>query len=164
METGTISAYAYIPYDGFETDLYSEVFLTLEDKAYIMSKEYDELISSIETSVENKNKTVSMERFTLLQNEALSELSDRKQEYSEEIEKFNSVTANTLKAFYDRFDFISSISGELEGKSAAEQIEAFSDIIQEKRSEVLVSITALENIGIKEGKEYNLLSRSPFIS
>ena len=157
---GTISAYAYIPYDGFETDLYSEVFLTLEDKAYIMSKEYDELISSIETSVENKNKTVSMERFTLLQNEALSELSDRKQEYSEEIEKFNSVTANTLKAFYDRFDFISSISGELEGKSAAEQIEAFSDIIQEKRSEVLVSITALENIGIKEGKEYNLLSEA----
>ena len=61
--SGTVSTFLYVPEDAFLTEAYTEINLTLKDKAEIYSEEYDELIDKHEDEITTLAEEVVLERF-----------------------------------------------------------------------------------------------------
>ncbi|MBQ8407586.1 MAG: hypothetical protein IJY39_01840, partial [Clostridia bacterium] len=61
--SGTVSTFLYVPEDAFLTEAYTEINLTLKNKAEIYSEEYDELIDKHKDEITTLAEEVILERF-----------------------------------------------------------------------------------------------------
>ena len=77
---GKVNGYIYVPFDAFDSDYMTEVFVTMEEKYYVLSDEYNDYIDATEEGVENKTEEVVMARYHELVDEAQTELNDAQTE------------------------------------------------------------------------------------
>ena len=61
--SGTVSTFLYVPEDAFLTEAYTEINLTLKNKAEIYSEEYDELIDKHKDEITTLAEEVILKRF-----------------------------------------------------------------------------------------------------
>ncbi len=82
---GVLSAIMYIDISNFNTDYYTEAFITIEgaQDAPIYSSQYKEHVKKTETLIEDMANTQKYVRSDNIRNEALTELEDAKKELAE---------------------------------------------------------------------------------
>lgn len=83
LGNGTVDGFILIPEDGFDTDVYTELFLKTDAGGEIYSSEYNDRIDALAPALELLLENRAGERFSKLKSEAETELSDAKKEYSE---------------------------------------------------------------------------------
>ncbi len=84
LENGTVTGFVYIPYSGFNAELYSELFVTLDSKFDIFSNEYNELIEAYSNELANALESRADLRYEEIIIEANSAISDSQSEYDKE--------------------------------------------------------------------------------
>lgn len=63
MGTGALHSFLYLPSDNFESEVYTEINLTLTESAAMYSDEYDEIIEKYEADVTALTKRLASERY-----------------------------------------------------------------------------------------------------
>ena len=66
----------FMPLSSFDSEYMTEVFVTMEEKYYVLSDEYNDYIDATEEGVEDKTEEVVMARYTELVDDAQTELDD----------------------------------------------------------------------------------------
>ncbi len=83
LGNGTISAFLYLLPEGFDSEVYHEVYLTLTEKAPLLSEDYDKIVDKIRDKASDKNSEVSLARYSSLKSDAEGLLASAKAEYEE---------------------------------------------------------------------------------
>lgn len=78
---GTALGFMYIPAGGFNTDYYTEIFLSIPTNAEMYSKDYDLEVDSVRENVEDLLETRADMRFDSIYNEAKSKLDDAQAQF-----------------------------------------------------------------------------------
>ena len=83
LGTGSVMAFAYIPYEGFDCDYYTDIYVRLDTEGEIYSDEYQTGVEQYEDSMTHSGESQARERFETLVGDAESELDDGVAEYDE---------------------------------------------------------------------------------
>ena len=83
LGTGSVMAFAYIPYEGFDCDYYTDIYIRLDTEGEIYSDEYQTGVEQYEDSMTRSGESQARERFETLVGDARSELDDGIAEYDE---------------------------------------------------------------------------------
>ena len=83
LGTGSVMAFAYIPYEGFDCDYYTDIYIRLDTEGEIYSDEYQTGVEQYEDSMTHSGESQARERFETLVGDAESELDDGVAEYDE---------------------------------------------------------------------------------
>lgn len=84
LGSGRITAFLYMPMEGFDVDYFTEILVKFDEDYAIYSDEYDVFMDAKETQWEDLSETVSMARYDRVKSDAEAELADAKAEYEEE--------------------------------------------------------------------------------
>ena len=102
--TGSVNGYVLIPEEGFDSDIYYEIYITLNTEAAAYSKEYEDLYERIEPEVKALLEERADIRYTTLYSDAADEIAEGEEELSDGWKKYYRNKANTeqnLLAVYD---------------------------------------------------------------
>lgn len=91
---GTIYGFVYIPKDGFSMDYYTEAYLTLKDKNYLFSSEYDSLISSVKPAITDALEKRADIRYRKIVDDANDEAAGAETEYNSSLADYQSQKAD----------------------------------------------------------------------
>ena len=142
---GSVSGFAYIPADGFDTDYYTEIYLLLDRHYKIYSDEYKALIDSTEDEVTEAAEQQSERRYREIVEDAKKELADGRKEYRENYDKYLSekeeAEAELSASYQEILDGQAEIeqnksdldAQEKELKSGKQQVEAGFDELEKQR-------------------------------
>ncbi len=86
---GSISAFIFIPYDGFNVDYFSEIYITLTQKEYLYSDEYDALIEEYKDEIDEFAEERADLRYKQVYTDAEGEISDGEQELLDAKAEYN---------------------------------------------------------------------------
>lgn len=84
LGTGKISGFVYLPYEGFDTDCYTEIFVKFSEDYPLYSDAYDAFLDEKESVWEGYAKEAASARYERIVSEAEAELADARAEYEEE--------------------------------------------------------------------------------
>ena len=126
---GKINGYIYVPIDAFDSEYMTEVFVTMEEKYYVLSDEYNDYIDATEDGVENKTEEVVMARYHELVDEAQTELNEAQTELDEAQTELNDKSAEA----------------EVELADALEEIENGEQEIADREQEIADGKAELQN-------------------
>ena len=76
LSGGTVAGYTYLPRGGFDTDYYTEIFLSIPTDAEMYSEEYETAVDNVRASVEALLTERADIRFESIYNDAKAELDD----------------------------------------------------------------------------------------
>ena len=160
---GTVNAFIYIPFDGFDTEVYSEVFVTLKNKADIFSEEYDRIISDAEKAVGDGNTEVSTARFDSIKSDALSEIDDAEKKYNDSFSEYLDKKSKAEKELADTLDKLNSAEKELADRKKAledgfSQLDEAEKTLKANISEAKSQMSQLEAAGMTGTEAYLKLS------
>ena len=77
---GNITAFIYMPRDGFTAEYFSEIFVTCKDQGYIFSDEYDGNMERAEGSVKTAAEDQAVARYNEIVDEAQADIDEGKKE------------------------------------------------------------------------------------
>ncbi len=101
LGSGNISAFAYIPYDGFDVDYYSEIFVDIETTGDIYSDEYNACIDAFEDKIEQECESRSDLRYRSLVDDAQQEIDDAQAELDEKYADYETEKADAEQELED---------------------------------------------------------------
>lgn len=120
LGTGTVTAFAYIPYEGFDLDYYTEIYICLADSAKVYSDEYKAIIDGSEDSITELAQERADVRFEDIVAEANEELDDAqkefddaKAEYEDAVREYNEKRADAEQELSDAYDELTDAEKEL---------------------------------------------------
>lgn len=76
LGNGSVSSYFYIPLDGWNSEVYTEIYVTLDEPGFVYSDEYNENADAMEKKLEAALKSCANSRYDEILDEANEELSD----------------------------------------------------------------------------------------
>ncbi|MBR3555826.1 MAG: ABC transporter permease [Oscillospiraceae bacterium] len=94
---GKLSGFICLPAEGFDTELYTEIFLTLEDGGALYSDEYEAAVDGMEGAVSALLEERATRRYDGLRSDALSGIADAQAELDEGRETYRSERADAEK-------------------------------------------------------------------
>lgn len=100
---GQVDAFMYLPYDGLDVDYYTEIFVTLKQKEYIYSDEYDEMSEKYMDDIERLADERADIRYSTVVSEAEDEISDGERELLDAKRKYNDAV-NELNDAWDTLE------------------------------------------------------------
>ena len=80
---GRLAGFIYLPAEGFDTEYYTEIFLSLGACGDLYTDEYEAAVDGMEPSVSDLLEKRAMERYDSLEADALSEIADAQAELDE---------------------------------------------------------------------------------
>ena len=83
LGNGIIEAYFYILPEGFDTDIYTEIYLTLDKSGPIYSDEYESCTNDAQPAVTAAAEAASQRRYDEIKKEAESKIKDAQKEYDD---------------------------------------------------------------------------------
>ena len=89
LEGGAVNAFAYLTEDGFDSEYYTSLCVTLSEKAEIFSDEYDDIINKYEDEVKRELETIAGERYDRIVTDARAEVEKARAEYEENLAALN---------------------------------------------------------------------------
>lgn len=84
LGSGRITAFLYLPMEGFDVDYFTEILIKFDEDYTIYSDEYETFMDAREARWEDLAKEAADKRYDRVLTEAEEELADAKQEYEEE--------------------------------------------------------------------------------
>lgn len=145
---GKINGYIYVPIDAFDSEYMTEVFVTMEEKYYVLSDEYNDYIDATEDGVENKTEEVVMARYHELVDEAQTELNEAQTELDEAQTELNDKSAEAEVELADALEEIENGEQEIadheqeiaDGKA---ELQNAKDTLDTQEAELLTQETQL---------------------
>ena len=101
LGSGSVAAFIYIPYDGFDVDYYTDVSLLLAESSYIYSDDYEAAVDAMEDSVTALAEERTDVRYQKVTEEAEKEIADAEQELSDGWEEYRSEKENAEQELAD---------------------------------------------------------------
>ena len=83
LGSGSVSAFVIFPPEAFDTDYYTEIYLTLDDTPYIYSDEYDALSEEMIDALTPAAEAEALSRYERIRSDAQAELDDAYAEYED---------------------------------------------------------------------------------
>lgn len=84
LGTGKVSGFIYLPYEGFDLDYYTEIFVKFKGNYSLYSDEYEEFIDGKEPVWENYASEAADRRYERLLEDAREELAQAREEFNTE--------------------------------------------------------------------------------
>lgn len=112
LGSGKVSAFIYIPMEGFDTEYYSEIFVKLKENGGIYTREYDDLIDRTEDRMTEICESQAMRRYDSIVEEAQAEVDDARQELDDK-------KAEAEEELADAYDELTKAQEELDDASAS---------------------------------------------
>lgn len=88
LGNGTVAGFILLPPGGFDTDYYTELYLTLEQKEYVYSDAYDALTEKAEPLVTAAAERAAEERYLSVKADAQKELDNARKEYEDGLREY----------------------------------------------------------------------------
>ncbi len=101
LGAGSISAFIYLPYGGFDVDYFTDVYLQLEDSGYIYSEEYDAAVDAMEEPVTAAAEERADVRYHKVLDDAETEIADAERELADGWEEYDSEKEKAEKELAD---------------------------------------------------------------
>lgn len=98
---GSITAFLYIPEDGFDFEVYHEAYLTVPEAEEAYSDAYKEQIEGLKPAVEALTEERAGLRYDALYNDALEEIADAEEELADGWDEYRSERADVEKELAD---------------------------------------------------------------
>lgn len=141
---GRINAYIYIPKGGFDSEYYTEMFVTCQKQGFIFSEEYDKNVKSVEADLTAAAKERGEIRVAEIKEEAQKKIDDGQAKIDKgrgELQKEKDKAYNKLRSAKATLD---SKSKELEhGKK---QISDKKDDLNKQRTDLSAQLTQLRKV------------------
>lgn len=103
---GSVSFYAYILPETFDSEYYSEAYVLLEQDFYTYSDEYDKYIDDYVPYMENELQTIMDDRFDVL-------ISDAKSDFNEGVDTFDEEMADAMSEMTEAYTKLTDARQEL---------------------------------------------------
>ncbi len=100
---GTVSAFVYIPEDGFEFEVYYEIFLKISEAAAAYSAEYEAQIDGMKNAVEQLLEERAQLRYDEIYGDALVEIRDAQSEIDDGWAEYYSEKADAERELADAY-------------------------------------------------------------
>ena len=104
LGSGSVSCFLYIPKEGWDSEIYTEIYVDFEDNFPIFTAEYDENADLMENRLEDAMETVGQRRYDAIIDEARDKLSDAQAEVDDAQAELDGHKADLAKAKADLAD------------------------------------------------------------
>ncbi len=131
---GKIAAFVYVPMEAFDSDVLTEIFLTMDEDYGIYTDEYNDYIDAHQDAMEEATEQLVTERFDGLMADAQAEIDDAWEELAENQADAEQELADALQELTD---------GEQEIADSEQEIADGWDAIAEAKDELDAQETAL---------------------
>ena len=146
---GQLDGFLYLWEDGFNSDVYTELRVSLQDKAEVYSQGYDALTASAEPGVTAAVEAQAQARYQRLYgearqplDEARAELNAAREEYQTGLESYEREKAETDARLQDNLDTLNDAETRLkDGLARLEETEA---ALRARRDQVTEGLTQLD--------------------
>lgn len=101
LGSGSVDAFIYVPEEGFDTEAYFEIYLSIPDPAEAYSEAYDQQIDAVKDSVKELNRERAKIRFDDINSEAMAEIADGEKELQDGWEEYRTQKTDALKELDD---------------------------------------------------------------
>ena len=118
---GSLSTYFYLPRDGFDMDVYTQINLTMVGEYEVYSDEFDDAMDALTDPLEAAAKPLAQQRFVDVKTEAENEYADGLKEYLDGMEEFREGKAEAEDALQEAEQEI--LDGEKEIESNRKLLE-----------------------------------------
>ena len=138
--SGSVSAFVYIPEEGFDFEAYYEVYLSLADGAEAYSEAYEDQIDALKPQVEDLLGQRAELRYETLYNDAMAEILDAEEELADGWEEYRSERSDAEGELSDALqelldgeaDYAQGVKDYEQGKiDYAEGLQEYQDGLQE---------------------------------
>lgn len=119
---GSLRSFVFIPKDAFDTDYSTNLYLKLDSNAKSLSEEMDEALDAKKDNMEDLAEAVNEERREEARAEAQKELDEKKEEYEENLAKYESEKADAEKKIRDYENELAS--GERQAKKNRKKLDS----------------------------------------
>ena len=89
LGSGTVAGYILLPPDAFDTDYYTEIYLTLGQREYVYSTGYDALTERMEPVVTEAAERAADMRYLSVKSDAQGELDDARRDYEDGLKEYD---------------------------------------------------------------------------
>ena len=113
LGNGTVMGFAYIPYEGFDCDYYTEIYVRLDTEGEIYSDEYNAGVERYEDSMTASGESQARKRFETLVGDAQAELDDGVSEFDEAYAEYLAQRDEAERELRDARDQLIAGSGEI---------------------------------------------------
>ena len=138
--TGSVSAFVYIPEEGFDFEAYHEIYLSIADGADAYSDAYEDQIDSLKPQVEDLLDQRAELRYETLYNDAMEDILEAEQELADGWEEYRSERSDAELELSDALqelldgeaDYAQGVKDYEQGKiDYAEGLQEYQDGLQE---------------------------------
>ncbi len=119
ISNGAITAFIYVPEDGFVSDYYTDVYVTLNHSYEVFSDEYENYISSLEDDFKEAVDYRGYLRRSDIVSDANRELADAQKEYYDGYEEYLSEKQEAENELSSALSQLNSAKREIDDNSAA---------------------------------------------
>lgn len=113
LADGSVSGFAYLNKDGFDTDYFTEVYLKLDHNFPIYSDDYKKLIEDTEDSVQTASDKIADRRYRDILRDAKKELAEGQKEYDDNYSSYLLEKADTEAALSQSYHKLTTGRAEL---------------------------------------------------
>ena len=99
--SGSVTAFIYLPEEGFDFEAYYEIYLTIADPAEAWSDAYDDQIDGLTDQVEDLARERADQRYDDIYDDALAEIEDAEQEIADGWEEYRAERADAEQELAD---------------------------------------------------------------
>ena len=111
---GKLAGYIYIPAEGFDTDYYTEIFLSLGECGDLFTDEYESAIDTMEPAVTRLLEACAEDRYDSLVADAMSEIEDAQAELDDGRETYLKERADAEKELDDALEELTTARKDLD--------------------------------------------------
>lgn len=171
LGSGSINYYMYIPYSNINTDIFTNVYITVKDaKEYLCYEEdYKDIIDNSKDKIEEISETRKQARYDELYNEASIKLQNAKEEFNiqkqdaekqiseaqDEIDSAKKKIENSKKELEEN-----KKKADSEFSNAQKELDEAKKEIEEKENEFLANIEQAQNEITSSEEKLNLLKET----
>lgn len=119
LGSGKVSAFVYMPMEGFDTEYYSEIFVKLKENREIFTEDYDDLIDETEDSMTEICESQAMRRYNEIVGDAQTEVDDARQELEDKKAEAEEELADAYKELTDAQEELDDASAKLDRQEEA---------------------------------------------
>lgn len=101
---GSVSGFAYLTEDGFDTDYYTEIYLRLNEKYPIYSAEYEDLLDRTKNDIQTAVDGRADRRYQDIVKDAEKELAKGQKKYDRNYAKYQREKADALNELNENYD------------------------------------------------------------
>lgn len=101
LGNGKLAGFFYIPTDGFDSDYFTEIYLTVDADGEIYSDEYDDAIEAVRAEIEALAEAAADARYRAIIDEINRQLDDARSEYNQGVADYQAEKQTVEQTFAD---------------------------------------------------------------